>query len=361
MTAPAEVASAQGASPTAVVAQPDVARRRCIHPRIWVVVVCGLSALSAAAVISAASIDGDGGRDLVALGRAIAADVGRLRWQYTAAVVGLAGLHYVATAVAARAAAGVPLPLAETVLVQLGAAAANRLTPAGLGGSALTARYLTRRGLHTSSAIGAVAALAVLGAPADLLVLAIVVLAGPWLGLGGGSHEIGLLTAHVARFLAPIHTLWFWAAVVGAGATCVWVVRRRNGRIGRWSRFWLPIRGLLRRPRALATLLMASGCTTLALGFAFVATTAMVPGPQPMARLGSLLVAFLIAAATGSSVPIPSGLGSTEAALVAALLSMHVPASHAVEQVLIFRLLTFWLPAIAGVLVTRHLYRRRAL
>jgi uncharacterized membrane protein YbhN (UPF0104 family) len=38
-----------------------------------------------------------------------------------------------------------------------------------------------------------------------------------------------------------------------------------------------------------------------------------------------------------------------------------VPASHAVEEVLIFRVLTFWLPAALGALATRPLNRRRAL
>jgi uncharacterized membrane protein YbhN (UPF0104 family) len=69
----------------------------------------------------------------------------------------------------------------------------------------------------------------------------------------------------------------------------------------------------------------------------------------------------MIGAAAGSAVPVPAGLGSTEAALVAVLVGLHVPAAHAVEEVLIFRTLTFWLPAIAGVLATRYLTKRNAL
>jgi uncharacterized membrane protein YbhN (UPF0104 family) len=123
----------------------------------------------------------------------------------------------------------------------------------------------------------------------------------------------------------------------------------------------VPVRALLRRPRALATLLVASGSTTLILGCAFVATTVMVPGPHPAAGIGTLLVAFMLGAAAGSAVPIPAGLGSTEAALVAVLLSVHVPAAQAVEEVLIFRLITFWSPAAVGVLASRYLYRRAAI
>jgi uncharacterized membrane protein YbhN (UPF0104 family) len=97
------------------------------------------------------------------------------------------------------------------------------------------------------------------------------------------------------------------------------------------------------------------------LAFAFVATTAMVPGPRPAAGLAALVVAFMLGAAAGSAVPVPAGLGSTEAALAAVVVGAALPAAHAVEVVLVFRLITFWLPAVAGVLATRTLYRRRAL
>jgi uncharacterized membrane protein YbhN (UPF0104 family) len=118
---------------------------------------------------------------------------------------------------------------------------------------------------------------------------------------------------------------------------------------------------LLRRPSSLATLLTASGATTLILAFAFVASTAMVPGPRPAASLGALLIAFMVGAAAGSAVPVPAGIGSTETALAAVLIAMHVPAGHAIQEVLIFRVLTFWLPAIVGVLATRRLNRRHAI
>ena len=87
----------------------------------------------------------------------------------------------------------------------------------------------------------------------------------------------------------------------------------------------------------------------------------MVPGTRPSADVGALVVAFMAASAAGSAVPVPAGLGSTEAALVGVLVAAHVPAAHAVEVVLVFRLITFWLPAGVGVIATRHLRKVRAL
>lgn len=318
----------------------------------------------AALAVTAATVDRDSEHDLLGLAGAVARDLAHLRWQYAGVVVALGALHYVVTAVAARAAAGIPLRLGETVLVQLSAAAANRVTPAGLGGSALTARYFVRRGLEMPAAVGAVSALAVLGALADLAVLVVLAVGGRWLGIGGSS-EAGALYRHMRHLLGPLRSPWLWAAVVAvaAGVLLMWAVRSRargSGR-GRWLRFWRPLRELIRRPRALVTLMSASGATTLLLAVAFVVSTAMVPGTHPSVTAGALLVGFMVGAAAGSAVPIPAGLGSTEAALIAVLMSAHVPAAHAVEVVMVYRLITFWAPAVVGVFVSRHLYRAAAL
>jgi uncharacterized membrane protein YbhN (UPF0104 family) len=87
----------------------------------------------------------------------------------------------------------------------------------------------------------------------------------------------------------------------------------------------------------------------------------VVPGARPTIAAGGLLVAFMLAAAAGTSVPIPAGLGTTEAALIAVPVPAHVPAGHAVQVGLIFRLLTFWLPAVLGLLALPHLRRHHAI
>lgn len=363
MTVPA--VAAQAAQP--VTARPAAGRR----PRRlltaggrlpWWVVPSALALVAAAAVVSAASVDGDGGSDLVGLGRSIGVDLLRLRWQFAAIVAAFAGLHYVAMAVAARAASGARLPFGEILVVQLAASAANRLTPAGLGGSAVSARYFTRRGLTVAAAVGAVATLSVLGALADLGVLAGLVLIGRWLGVNGAPHGVAALVRKVAGLVAPLRSPWTWLGIAVALAV-VAVVRLRWRAAGGdvWNRLGQPIRHLARRPSTLGVLLLASGSTTLILGFAFAASTAMVPGSHPSVGLGALLVGFMLGSAAGGAVPVPAGLGSTEAALVGVLVGVHVAAAEAVQVVLIFRLLTFWLPAVVGILATRHLRRRGAL
>jgi uncharacterized membrane protein YbhN (UPF0104 family) len=328
-------------------------RRR---PKGWVL-GAGLLLLVAAVGVTAATVDADSGNDVRGLLASIGRNLLHLRWQFAAIVIALGFTHYLATAVAARAAAGLPLPLGETVLVQLAAAAANRLTPAGLGGAALNARYFTRRGLPGPSAVAAVSALALLGALADLIALTLLVLGTRALGLGIGAAQLSALLAHIRHLLGPMRSPWLWlgVALIVATAAAVWLARVRRRRT---ARFWEPVRALLVRPRALLTLMAASAATTLVLGFAFVASIAMVPGSQTTAPVAVVLVAFMLGSAAGSSVPVPAGLGSTEAALIAVLVGLGEPAAHAVQVVMIFRLITFWAPAAVGILATRALYRR---
>ena len=70
---------------------------------------------------------------------------------------------------------------------------------------------------------------------------------------------------------------------------------------------------------------------------------------------------YLTGSAIGSLVPTPGGLGAIEAALSAGLTAAGMPARSAVSAVLLYRLLTFWLPVPIGWLALKYLERRQAL
>jgi uncharacterized membrane protein YbhN (UPF0104 family) len=343
-------------------AAPGTARgagRRSVRYRL--LVAGGVLLLAAAAALSADIADSDSGSDSASLAGRIGADCSHLRWQFTLIVIVIGALHYVASGLASRAAAGLQVTVREVSVVQLAAAAANRLTPAGLGGSAVNIRYFTQRGLSLRSALGAIAVLTVVGAVADIAAFAVLVLAGPLLGLGGGGSEVRVLWRKISALLAPLSSGWLWllAALVVVGLA---LFRSRLATVARHLReVLIPIAAIARAPRRLSVLAAASGSTTLLLALAFVASVAMVPGSQPSIGAGALLVGFMAASAAGNAVPIPAGLGSTELALVAVLVAAAVPTSRAVEIVVIFRLITFWLPAVAGVVATRYLQRVAAL
>jgi len=270
-----------------------------------------------------------------------------LRWVFLPALIALAAAHYVLAAIALRAVAGRRLPLRDTVMTQLTAAAANRVTPSGLGGSAVNVRFLTCHGIPLQTAITAVAAMHVLGGLADLPIVAA---ASPWAGGEVFARLYGAATD--PRVLAVAATV--------AVAALVWLRRRPRSDGDHWAAARTGVARLVRRPRDLLVMMAASAATTLVMGVAFALSVLAVPGAAGPGQIGALIVAYLIGGSVSGLVPIPAGLGSTEAVLIAALAALDVATGPAVQSVLLFRIITHWAPAAIGVLTARRaLFRQR--
>ena len=77
--------------------------------------------------------------------------------------------------------------------------------------------------------------------------------------------------------------------------------------------------------------------------------------------IASIAVVYLTGSAIGSILPTPGGLGGVEAALTAGLTAAGLPGAIAVSAVLLFRLLTFWLPVPFGWAALSYLERHQAL
>lgn len=296
--------------------------------------------------------------------RTTVGSLARVRWAVAAVIVALGAAHYLAAAVAARAAAGVRTPFRETVLVQLSAAAANRITPAGLGGSALQARYFNRRaGLTAAGALGAVSALSLLGALTDLAVLSLLITVGRLVGVPGGFSELTVLGSRLQSVGHALGSTLTWVVVAVAGVALGVLLARKRVRLHRdqLRAFCAPAAQLGRRPSRLLALCAGSGGTTLVLSIAFAASTAVIGGPPAGVPFGALMVGYMLGSAAGTSVPVPGGIGTTEATLTGVLVAAHVPLGAAVADVLVFRAITFWAPAVVGVAVARRLRRRGVL
>lgn len=289
------------------------------------------------------------------------------------ALIALAASHYVLAAIALRAVAGRRLPMRDTVLTQFTAAAANRVTPGGLGGSAVNVRFLTCQGIPVRTAITAVAAMHVLGGLADVPMIAAT---SPWAG--------GQVLARLEEAATGPRVLGVVAVVVIAALGWLYVRRphRRRARRddgarredgggheedgggpreggGRWADTWTGVAQLVRRPRDLLVMMVASAATTLMMGVAFALSVLAVPGAAEPEQAGLLIVAYLIGGSVSGLVPIPAGVGSTEAVLIAALVALDVATGPAVQSVLLFRIITHWAPAPIGVLAARRALWRR--
>ncbi|WP_067828836.1 lysylphosphatidylglycerol synthase transmembrane domain-containing protein [Actinomadura kijaniata] len=274
------------------------------------------------------------------------------RWEYVPALAALSVLHYVFAALALRGASGRALPLLPTTMAQFTAAAANRLTPGGLGAIAVNTRYLVCHGLPLTRAAVAVAVMQVAGAPADLILLLLI------LGVDPDDRALHTMGDHAARaltFLPPEPLLAAGAILLAAAA--LW--GRRAARSAAVTRALAGLRDLAHRPRDLLLTVTASAATTFVLGLAFALSALAVPGTG--AGPGDVLpflTAYLVGAAAAAAVPSPGGVGSTEAALTGALIALGVTAAPALQAVLLFRAITFWAPVPIGLLTSRTLRRR---
>ena len=67
---------------------------------------------------------------------------------------------------------------------------------------------------------------------------------------------------------------------------------------------------------------------------------------------------YLASNTVGSVVPSPGGLGPVELALTGGLVTAGVPSGVAVSAVLVYRLVTFWIPIPLGYLSLQRLQKR---
>jgi len=111
----------------------------------------------------------------------------------------------------------------------------------------------------------------------------------------------------------------------------------------------------LRMPRRAAALFGGSAGVTAAHTLAVCFALRSVGATTPVLDVA---IVYLGAAAIGSISPTPGGLGAFEAALVTGLNRVSTPASTAAAAVVIYRLISFWLPVLPGAVAFTRLRRR---
>lgn len=270
---------------------------------------------------------------------------------------------------AAVMAAATPTRLAArpTLVAQLAVAFANRLAPAGLGGAALSVRYLERCGAARPEAFAAVAA-------ANLGVVVVHLVAFAALAPFVPDVPIGVSLGRSQVALLAVIAL----AVVAGAATTVWRLpgtrrlrARRAGPAGTDAALAdaaAPGGAFAGMGSALATVLrrrgrrdaLLGGCASIMVlhGLAVWTVLHAVGARTPLV---GCLVVYLVAAAVGAISPTPGGLGGIEATLVAGLVAIATPPAQASAAVMLYHLLAFWLPVAPGAFAFSALRRAELL
>jgi len=269
-------------------------------------------------------------------------------WRWGLAALALSVLTYAGAALSVSGFVAQRLGFVRTLLVQVASSFVTLVTPAAVGGVALNVRFLQRRKIPSPVAVASIAVSQVVALTLHILLLAVF---GAIAGTGSKN---------------PINPpTWSYFVVAGllalAGAVLAFPAGRRLVRARVSPTFGQVLPRLVevaQDPRKLIEGVGGALLLSLAYIACLAACVAAFGGSVPIAKIG---VVYLTGSALGSIIPTPGGLGAVEAALTAGLTAAGVPGGVAVSSVLLFRLLTFWLPVPLGWAALHYLEREHDL
>ena len=263
-----------------------------------------------------------------------------------AAAAAFSLLTYAGAAASLTGAVPRPLPVLRTLLSQLASSFANRVTPAKVGGLALNVRWMVKEGVEAPVAAAGVSLNALAGFVIHVLSMVFVLLWAGQAGLGDIDTPSG-------------RTIGVGLLLVGAVVAATYAVPplRRTIRHRVWPRTRQSLTSITEVAgdrRRLLLLFAGSLSVTVSYVGALALSLSAVGAATPIATVA---LVYLAGSALASAAPTPGGLGATEATFAAALSAVGVADTKAVSAVLLYRLVTFWLPILPGWLAYLALQR----
>ncbi|MFJ8883503.1 lysylphosphatidylglycerol synthase domain-containing protein [Streptomyces sp. NPDC102402] len=276
--------------------------------------------------------------------------VEQAEWGWVAAALGFSALSYVAAAMSLLGFVPERVPFGKTVLAQVAGSFVKIVAPAAVGGVALNTRFLQRAGVRPGLAVASVGASQLFGLGCHIVLLA---LFGYLTGTEKTPDSLtpsrtviaGLLT--VAVLVLVVTAIPFLRKFV--------VTRVRSLFAGVVPRML----DVVQRPQKLVTgiggMLLLTGLFVLCLD----ASIRAFSGPDvPQLSYASIAVVFLAGNALGSAAPTPGGMGAVEGALTLGLIAVGLPKEVAAPAVLLYRVMTLWLPVLPGWICFNQLTRK---
>jgi uncharacterized membrane protein YbhN (UPF0104 family) len=277
--------------------------------------------------------------------------VANAQWGWVLAAVVFSAASYVAAAMALLGFVPERVPFLRTVSAQVAGSFVKIVAPPAVGGVALNTRFLQRAGVRPGLAVASVGASQLFGLGCHILMLLS-------FGYLTGTEKTpslspsrtviaGLLT--VAVLVLVVTSVPFLRKFV--------VTRVRSLFAGVVPRML----DVLQRPQKLVTgiggMLLLTACFVMCLD----ASIRAFGQHGTSLSIASVAVVFLAGNALGSAAPTPGGVGAVEATLTVGLIAVGLPKEVAAPAVLLFRLLTLWLPVLPGWLFFNQLSRKGAL
>ncbi|WP_419997653.1 flippase-like domain-containing protein [Streptomyces boninensis] len=274
--------------------------------------------------------------------------VSEAKWHWAALALVFSALTYPATALGLLGFVPEKVSYVRTVLAQVAGSFVKLVAPAAVGGVALNTRFLQRSGVRPGLAVASVGASQLFGLGCHVLLL----------------MSFGYVTGtERTPSLSPSRTViggLLAAAVLVLIVTAVPFLRKFvSTRVRSLFAGVVPrMLDVVQRPQKLMSGIGGMVLMTLAFVLCLDASVRAFGGELSFANVA---VVFLAGNALGSAAPTPGGVGAVELALTAGLTAAGLPSDTALSAVLLFRLLTFWLPVLPGWLSFSHLTRKGAI
>jgi uncharacterized membrane protein YbhN (UPF0104 family) len=277
--------------------------------------------------------------------------VANAQWGWVAAAVLFSALSYFAAAMALLGFVPERVPFLRAVAAQVAGSFVKIVAPAAVGGVALNTRFLQRAGVRPGLAVASVGASQLFGLGCHILMLL----------------SFGYLTGtEKTPSLSPSRTViagLLTVAVLVLVVTSVPFLRKfLVTRVRSLFAGVIPrMLDVLQRPQKLVTgiggMLLLTACFVMCLD----ASIRAFGDDSTSLSLASVAVVFLAGNALGSAAPTPGGVGAVEASLTLGLIAVGLPKEVAAPAVLLYRLLTLWIPVLPGWLFFNHLSRKGSL
>jgi glycosyltransferase 2 family protein len=280
----------------------------------------------------------------VNLGRLLA----QADWRWAAAGLLASAATYLAAAMMLIGFVPERLSLPQTVLVQLAGSFVKLVAPAAVTGVAVNTRFLQKAGVRPGQAVASVGASQLTG----LMIHIMLLVCFGFITGSSGTESIAPSRTVVIGLLA--------VAVLAVGVFAIPPLRRlvATRLKGLFSGVVPRLLDVLQSPRKIFTGLGGTLLLTAAFVICLEASIRAFGGSLSWTTVA---VVFLTGNALGSAAPTPGGLGAVEGALSLGLTLSGLPAETATSAVLLFRVLTFWLPVLPGWAAFTHLQRKGAI
>ncbi|CAN5802926.1 lysylphosphatidylglycerol synthase transmembrane domain-containing protein [soil metagenome] len=272
------------------------------------------------------------------------AELRTANWWWALLGLAVSALTYLGAAAALWACASGLVSFRNLAIMQVANTFAATTTPAGVGGLALSTRFLQKGGL------GALRATAAVALQQTVQVITHVALLIFFSVAAGTSTDL-------SHFVPSATVLYLIAgAALGVVGTFMFVPRLRRW-LGtavrpRLNEVLGELRELAGEPKRLALIVLGCAATTLGAALALWASIGAFGGGTTFI---TVTVVTMVGGTLASAAPTPGGVGAVEAALIGGLAAFGVPTAVAVPSVLLYRVLTCWLPVFVGWPVMRWL------